>query len=551
MANAAVKRSAALTEAVEARTQSAARTQATPKTDVREKMQTNTFAKIIFNPELSLQEKQKALEAAFVATGVEEQDRTRLQEYEACKEFLQAQRTAMAEEIIRLTDTKTYSEIKDIIDQMYGGMQEFENQMQPLTDTLDAIYTLRTEGNVTDTFKKIQQDRDTEKKLAAQADELSQDVANQASKLSSINRQNDALRQQKSFFGLGGIKAEAQAKIDENSRLEEEIKKSLQDAKTKIGDIRAQRDTLSQTTGKFAKEEQKLRELLDISSEGHQKRQKDLIDSAMKYVTTAKERTGSVRDHLGAMNGQIENLADANGNMTQIYALFSDAIKGANKTNQTKLEELKVPEGEESLVEKMTRENRTKTLNDHIKTLGTAEADTTVTYADLTSQTIRIKSMKDSNDDQLDQIRTLNARGVAGVADRLATALQAVNAAAINQAAGLARDSMQEMSDRTNSLSQKEVIRTAMGLGDKASEISKAIESLAQYGDTLKSSTIITRDSLKEIREQLASAEKTAADVQKDIRESQSVYSEKDGTLSTGDTAPAKKSGLDFTGFKV
>jgi ABC-type transporter Mla subunit MlaD len=200
----------------------------------------------------------------------------------------------------------------------------------------------------------------------------------------------------------------------------------------------------------------------------------------------------------------------------------------------------------------MTRESKAKNLNDHIKTLGTAEADTTVTYADLTGQTIRIKSMHDSNDEQMDQIRTLNSRGVAGVADRLATALQAVNAAAINQAAGLARDSMSEMADKTNALSQKEVIRTAMGLGDKASDIQKAIEGLAQYGDVLKTSTTITRDSLKEIREQLAAAEQTAADVQKDIRESQGVYAE-EGNAPVGDAkaAPAKKSGLDLGNFKV
>ncbi len=79
--------------------------------------------------------------------------------------------------------------------------------------------------------------------------------------------------------------------------------------------------------GEFAEQKKKLRELLDISTDDHKQRQRELVDSALSFVNTAKTRVGAVRQHLGKMGDQVENLVDANNMMGTVYAIMNEGIK--------------------------------------------------------------------------------------------------------------------------------------------------------------------------------------------------------------------------------
>jgi len=191
MANVAVKKAAAtstvITDAVRNRAQTAQKQETQTKQDAFAAIQTNTFAQIIFDPKLDLAAKRDAIASALTFTGTKEEMRTRVQEYENIKEFLQQQRTTMAEEIIKLTDTNTYGEIKSIVDDMYGSLDNFDKKMEPLMEILDAIYKIRTEGSVSDTFKEIQQDRENEAKLQEKLSGLTSSIDEESDRLDELN----------------------------------------------------------------------------------------------------------------------------------------------------------------------------------------------------------------------------------------------------------------------------------------------------------------------------------------------------------------------------
>jgi hypothetical protein len=116
----------------------------------------NVFYKTIFaegDPEAK--RAAVARELAYNLEDEKAENKTSLAEFELFKEWLMEQRKDMAQEIIKLTDTDAFSELKDVFDEMNLGLLDFENQMSPLTDILDAVYALRlaSDGAMFDVFK--------------------------------------------------------------------------------------------------------------------------------------------------------------------------------------------------------------------------------------------------------------------------------------------------------------------------------------------------------------------------------------------------------------
>lgn len=546
----ATKTTPALNEAVLNRvataTQKRAAAQAAPKDFPN--IQNNPFARIFADASLTPEAKRQAVAQALTMTGTKEECRARIRELEEFKEFMQASRSEMAKQIISLTDTEAFSELKRIYDEINSSLIDFDNRMAPLNDIIEAVYTLRTNGKVADAFREIQSDREAELDRAArrQAIQADLDAIRQG-----LDRENDEIarrRTERSFFGMGGIKPEAQAAIDAATARIEQNKVRLESLQGDLGKVEEEASASASRSGEFASEKAKLRELLDISSDDHKERQQALVQAALNFVNTAHDRIGAVRDHLGAMNAQVERLGDANGQMTQVYAVLSEGISDAAKNNQGIRETLKAPESEEDLIARMSREEKLTTLDSGIKALDSSKVDTMKGYADLSSQTIRINAMKESNEDQITRARAMQAQGVAGVADRLSVALQAVSAAAINEASSVTRDTLNLMTDRTNAIAQKEVIRVASGVSDTNAELVRAMDDLSSYGDVLSAGTQIQREGVAEMRGLLDQMQERANEIQESIRESVSVHAE--AALSSPGKSEVKKDGDKGAGLK-
>lgn len=495
----------------------------------------NSFFKILLNNELSAVEKQKAVANELSFAKNKEEAKQALEEFNRMKEYLQHERKRMAREIISLTDTEAFSELKEVYEDINTALMDFESRISPLTDIVDAVYTLRMNGVTFDIFNEIAKDKEAEEARMEKLREFEQELFDLENNIKETKISNELLAEQKSFFGLGGIKESAKRKIKENNMELDDFDVRMQNLNIEIEELSVETTRDSQFA-EYAEEKARLRELLDISSEEHKSRQEALITAANGFIDTTETRVASVLTHFNGMNGQIDRLGDANYTMREIYAILNDATDEAGKNNQTKRDELSADAEGEGDIQKMERERQLRDLENHISALGQSNVDTTQVFAELTSAGHRIKSMKDGNEQQVSKTRALHTSGVAGVADQLSTVLQAVSSAALGESSEMARMSLERMNETTRSLGQKEVIRVAMGAKEVNSELTKALADLEQYGEVINTATGITREGLSETKRLLGELEETANTVQADIKKATGVAA--DVAAGEGEASP-------------
>lgn len=485
-------------------------------------IQTNTFYGIILDPSLTPTDKKNAVSKALTFSNNKDEAKEKLEEFNQFKEFLQHERKRMAQEIIELTDTGAFSELKTVYDDINNALMSFEDKISPLTDIVDAVYTLRMNGVTFDVFREIAEDKEAEAELAALRAEQEEQLSSLTSLMKEKNQYITRLGEDKSWFGFGNVTRESREKI---ALLQLEMDTHNQDLSKLTQTIAdtPQQPTKESSLSEYAAQKAKLRELLDISSDEHKDRQKALVTAAQDFIETTEVRVGTVSGHFDMMNGQIENLNEANFSMREMYAIINDATKDADTQNETLRDTLQPAGDQEGDIERMTRERHKRDLENHIKSLGNSSIDTTTVLAELTSSGHRIKSMQDANDQQISKTRQLHSSGVAGVADQLSTVLQAVSSAALGESSEMARMSLERMQQTTSNLGQKEVIRVALGTQEQNNELSKALEDLEQYGQVIETATSITRDGLLETKDLLNRLETTAKDVQESVQDSISV----------------------------
>lgn len=489
------------------------------------KIETNPFFQAIFDESLSPEQKQAAVTKLLTFTGTREENRERVKAFDLFKEYLQSEREVMATQIIKMSDTKNFATLKTTFEDINTSLIQFENDMKPLTDIIDALHELRADNQTLDAFREIKDEEARAAAIAKRDAEITDQINAVQARINELKTQNKVEEQKKGFFGFGGLKPDAIQNIARNNVAIEnaaaELQKMADEAKANAA---KNTNTESKVTNLAAKE--KLKEMLNLATDEHQQRSQNLINSAVNFVQTSKSKIETIREHLSNMGGQIQNLDDANSQMSFIYAILGEGVKGAENENK-KLREsvLQAPETE-NMVEKLTRESKQRDLNEHIQMLEVSAADTTATVADLTSASIRIKNMNDANQSQIQMARDMHARGVAGVADRLSTVIQAVGAAAIAESNAMTAETLHTMSTNTDIIAQKESMRIAMGLQDRNNDMVRAIESLAQYGEVNKVATEFTRQGIETLRENLNLMEQTAREVAETVLESKSVVAD-------------------------
>jgi len=486
-------------------------------------IESNPFYKIVFaegDPEAKKSE--IARELAYDIADEKSDNKERLAAFELFKEWLMDQRKDMAQEIINLTDTDAFSELKDVFDEMNQGLLDFEQRMAPLTDILDAVYRLRmaSDGAMFDVFREIKEDQAEEARIAALREEQDRQLGTYNSEVDNLQQQIRVLEGQKSWFGLGGTKKSALQEIARKETEMRRVRDSIDTLSDEISKTKFSRDT---EYAEFADEKAKLRALLDISSDEHKQRQQALVDAANGFVTTADTRTANVLEHLEGINQQVDRLADSNGGMRNVYAVISEAVEEAEEANTTLRDGLMAEPSDESNIAKMKRENQKMAVEEHVTALTAAKVDTLGTFSDLTAESYRIKSMKDSNNSQVSKTRSLNSKGVSGVASRLSTVLQGVSMAALSESSEVAQMTLERMNSQTNRISQKEALKNAMGINMENDALVKAIEELESYGKIARAATDISREGYQDMKENLAELEKTAHDVGDAVREAVAV----------------------------
>ena len=494
-------------------------------------IQTNTFYNIVLSDSIQLKDKVEQVAKALEFTNDKEKDRTNIKEFEEFKEYLQSISETMSKQRIEMTDTGTFSELQKVYGDFNNDLNDFIDKIKPLTDITDALYTLRKNGETRSVLAKIQQDKANRRDLEERLESMKHELSMLEEDIQQLKQENYKLAEDKSFFGFGNIKAESKAQIKTNEDKIIELDKNLHDLLPQIDNVNKQLSDMATGEG-YSFEAQKLKELLDLNSEQHVQRQADLVQSALQFINSGKERFGEIRKHLELMNQQIEGLTDNNSQMQQIYAVLNDGTKKAEEANKTKRENLMNTPEPTSQIEKMKLDKEKRDLDEFIDTVSQSTVDTMQTYGELSMEEIKLRNMQAATKNQSQSAATMHSRGIASVASQLSVVLTAVNSAAINESQVMASDTLTQMANVTNDVAKKESIRIATGRDDVNIELEKTLQDLVEFGDTQRQATEITRDAIKTMRDNLDELEKLSKDVQEDTA---------DFVAVTADTIDEKK----------
>ena len=449
-------------------------------------------------------------------------NRERLLAFENFRAWLMEQRKELAQEIINLTDTDAFSRLKDVFDEMNRGMLDFESRMKPLTDILDAVYRLRTAsgGEIVDVLQEIQEDQEADQQSRVRKRRMGEEIEKRVARIKSLQHEIDVRRGDRSWFGIGDVTQRAQRRIKE---LEAEIE-GEESATTKLSGEIDRPDPVRETRfEEFAADKAKLRELLDIGSDGHRERQEALVKSANHFVDMAQNRSRQVLSHLEAINQQVDLLAEGNAQLREVYAVISEAVDEAEGKNIDLRDSLTVGTSDETSIATFKRTNVKMAVEDHISALVTAKADTIETFGDLTAESYRIKAIRDSNSNQVARARALSTKGVAGVAGRLSTVLQGVSTAALGESSEIAKQTLARMNEQTTRFSHKEALKNAMSVNVDNAAIVQAIEELEGYAKVARAATEISRGGLEDMKDNLARLQETLVDVSAAVHEAAGV----------------------------
>lgn len=507
----------------------------------------NSFFKVIFSDSLSLEEKVENVTKVLEFTNNKEEDRARVQEFDAFKEYLQSISEEMSKQRIEMTDTEVFAELQRVYSDFNNDLNDFIEQIKPLTEITDALYKLRQSGETRNALAQIKADQEWEVEKDQLKKDLIEYIASLEKQITDLQNEIFSLSQDKSFFGFGQIKAASKARILSNEALIESLQEDIKTKRLALDALNKEiEEHLSLRTQSV--ETEKLKELLNLTSEEHTLRQAKMVESALKFVNQGKERFGAIRGHLEKMVKQIEGLGDNNGNMIQIYAVMNEATKKVENAHRERRSELEAVDVGDNLLESMKHEETCRNLDEHIDTVSTATVDTMQTYGELTTEAIKIRNMQAATKKQVESARAMHSRGIASVASQLSVVVTAVNSAAINEAQSMAGNTLAEMAKVTNDIAKNEAIRIATGRDEINNDLEAMLQNLAEFGDTQREATEITRSALETMRANLEEIEKMAKDVQTDTKDFIAVT----GDVLSQKSEPAKpKSGVGTSPFKL
>ncbi|GAA5110438.1 hypothetical protein GCM10023211_14910 [Orbus sasakiae] len=512
-----------------------------PLADIKD----NAFFKVIFSDSFSLEEKVENVTQILEFTDDKEVDRLKVQEFDTFKEYLQSISEEMSKQRIQMTDTEVFAELQKVYADFNDDLNDFIDKITPLTEITDALYNLRQNGETRNALAQIKADQEWDSAKNQQKNDIESHITHLQSEITTLQDEIYLLQQDKSFFGLGQIKAASKAKILSNENKIESLKQDIDKKRQELNNINQEIQSHQAERSKSI-EVEKLKELLNLTSEEHTQRQAEMVGSALKFVNQGKERFGAIRGHLEKMVKQIEGLGDNNGNMIQIYAIMNEATKKVEKAHRERRKELDEKNTGDNLLESMKLDETCRNLDEHIDTVSTATVDTMQTYGELTTEAIKIRNMQTATKKQVESARAMHSRGIASVASQLSVVVTAVNSAAINEAQSMAGNTLAEMARVTNDIAKNEAIRIATGRDEINNDLELMLQNLAEFGDTQREATEITRSALETMRSNLEEIEKMAKDVQTDTRDfiavTSDVLSQKTDTKKTesGTTSPFK-----------
>lgn len=421
-----------------------------------------------------------------------------LVEYSA---HMQEQRQILAVELIEMTDTKTFSNMQKVILDINNGVLDFEEQIKPFMEIINAVRLIQEENATTDILEEMREDEkqnsDIQGKLGGidfKKSEISKTIQD---KLRDINLEKN----KKSLWGLGGVKKDALKKIAtydaEISTLKEEIK-TLEAQKS---DIKSNAKEITSKYAHLAEAKKTLADMLNLSEGAHEERHVKLINTAVSFVETTKERVSGTLEHSMAMDTQLKNLSNLAFTMRGNYTVLSEASKKAEIINSELHEAIKEELlNSEDTLSNLNKEKISRDLAKHITSLNDSSRSTTSIISDLTLSSQRIETMEAANIAQIKNTEQIQTSGIAGVADNLSSVLTTINQAAIGQASNAAKQSLRRMNTNTIELTKEGMLNAVKSQNEDNANLIRSLEQFTELGEVIELANTTTFQALEENR---------------------------------------------------
>ena len=480
--------------------------------------QTNVFASIMLNQELSPEGKRDAFvkELAFSTESTKEQNRAKLEAFGAFKEYLQEQRKILNREGIKLQDTEAFAELQSVVDDMTRASVEFQDKAKPLIDVLTAVFEIRKNDKIPDVYKEIQKDKEWAEEQKKLLETFEQRLAESVSRGEALEREKARLSAEKSFFGLGPTKKSALARIGEidsidKVRASDEINDALNKVEAQRATIAAGRDP---ENPELSDQKRVLREFLDLTKEENRDRQKALIEAAVNYVDTSDTRLKGVLGTLERLGKHAEVLSDTNGILKNMHLIMDESLKAVSQRNEEVKKGLETAPGEESSITRMTREDKLQHLNEFISRSDDHAIDVANSIGGLTKHAVQIQAYKDTIRNESGSTKRLHLEGVSQMGEQLMSVVSAISAAATSESRSIAANNFARMAAQNQTIISQEVVRNATTIDLEAQQISRLVGELQDYGDVLKASSDIANAGYTRMRDTIGAIRKVSGAVQ-------------------------------------
>ena len=517
-----------------------ARSNEAEKTNPFAAVKDNVFFLAVTNQEASEEQKQQIVGGLMTTQKDRKKDRANVRQYEEFREWLAHQARDLAKEVIALTDPETMTEVQDMIDQLAGGLLDFNEGMGPLLQIVDAIFQLRNDRLIETAYEDIKKRERFEAETAAQKDAKSKSLAALRADMDKVRDDNIVLSQKRTLFGMSGPSQADRTEIARNEARLEDMRSKLAKEEQDLVALDSASYT-SEIDPKHAENVQKLRGLLDLSREENKAQIIRVRDSATDFINKADERTFSLTKRFQGMTDQTDKVHDGNSSMSRIYHTLHEGLRIAENNNHQIRSELAIGPVDESQIAKMQRDETLRIVDSHIGMVQNSSADTLATFADLHQQSIRIETMRGGITQQMDLARKLNTQGVAATADRLAMSLTAFNSAALGEANAVANDILQSMRESTNAITSNEAIRVASGVQDVTDKLGLIVDEMADLSEITRQSTEIARRGTEEMNDRMAEMRERSATLRADLQNRMGVVSDvRSGTTDGGRSATDK-----------
>lgn len=463
-------------------------------------IQDNPFAKIAMaTPDPQRQKDQMVELMTYVDAETTAANNKALSEYSA---YMQSERQRLAVELISMTDTKTFSNMQSVLMDINNGVLDFEEQIKPFMEIINAVRLIQEEDATTDILAEMREDGKIADELEENVDKINDQLIESRSLVANKRAAISVHTADTGFFPWSGIKDEATTAIN---ILAVEIR-ALLDKESELVDERSKlRSEHKESDSKFAHladAKRIMTEMLDLSGGEHEARHEKLVETAIAFVSTTKERVTETLVHSVKMGGQINELSNLAFTMRGSYSVLSEAAKEAETLNSKAHDALKAElEGIDNPLDKMTKEKISRDMSKHITTLNDSATETSRIISDLTVSSQRIETMEAANIAQIKKTEQIQTSGIAGVADNLSSVLTSINQAAIGQASTAAQQSLRRMNDNTITLTKEGMLNSAKAQKEDNAALVKSLIQLTGFGDVIELTNAAAFEALEENRE--------------------------------------------------